>query len=100
MSVYRQFHEWVLGSWWIWLFVLFCFFCYEQAVKNLKEDFGKLEGQLESLQRELHDQLALQEDLRIQINSQSDPSWIELVLMKGLGLVPEGQIKVFFRGSP
>lgn len=32
----------------------------------------------------------------LEINSQSDPAWVELMLMKNLGLVPEGQIKVFF----
>ena len=36
------------------------------------------------------------EDLKLQINSQKDPAWIELTLMKGLGLVPEGQLKVYF----
>lgn len=39
---------------------------------------------------------AVQEDLLLQINSQSDPAWVELILMKGLGLVPEGQTKAVF----
>lgn len=38
----------------------------------------------------------LQEDLLREIASQNDPSWIELVLMDKLGLVPEGQTKVHF----
>ena len=36
-------------------------------------------------------------DLDLKINSQSDPAWIELVLMKELGVVPEGKIKVHFK---
>ena len=37
------------------------------------------------------------EDLTLKISSQSDPSWIEQVLMKELGVVPENQIKVHFK---
>ncbi len=35
-------------------------------------------------------------DLLLQVNSQNDPAWIEMVLMKELGLVPEGHVKVYF----
>lgn len=35
--------------------------------------------------------------LELEIHSQSDPLWIQLALMKGLGLVPEGQRKVLFQ---
>jgi hypothetical protein len=47
---------------------------------------------------ELEKQLVVQEheDLILQINSQSDPAWIQMTLMKGMGLVPEGQQKVYF----
>ncbi len=40
------------------------------------------------------------EDLVLQIQSQSDPAWIQLTLMKGLGLVPDGQMKIFFQPEP
>ena len=40
--------------------------------------------------------LAIQEELKREIESQNDQSWIELVLMQKLGLVPEGQKKVHF----
>ena len=40
--------------------------------------------------------LEKQKGLLRQINSQNDPAWIELMLMKEMGLVPEGQTKVFF----
>jgi hypothetical protein len=36
------------------------------------------------------------EDLLLQIRAQNDPDWVELVLMRRLGLVPEGQTKVYF----
>ena len=36
------------------------------------------------------------DDLLLQIQSQKDPQWIELVLRRRLGLIPEGQTKVYF----
>ena len=44
-------------------------------------------------------ELVLQErdDLLLQVQSQNDPAWIEMALMKSLGVIPEGQIKVFFK---
>ena len=37
-----------------------------------------------------------QEELRLQIASQSDPAWVELLIKKQLGMVPSGQTKVYF----
>lgn len=36
------------------------------------------------------------DDLLLQIRAQNDPEWVELVLMRRLGVVPEGQVKVYF----
>lgn len=36
------------------------------------------------------------EDLQLRLHSQGDPAWIEMVLMRDLGVVPEGWIKVQF----
>ncbi len=37
------------------------------------------------------------EELAHQIASQSDPAWIELVLLREVGVVPEGFLKVHFK---
>lgn len=42
----------------------------------------------------------LQEDLLLQLNSREDEAFIELTLMRRLGLVPEGQRKVHFIAAP
>jgi hypothetical protein len=55
-----------------------------------------LQERLNELENEKRLALDLRENLLYQINSQSDHDWIELTLMKGLGLVPEDQTKVFF----
>lgn len=88
--------RWLFKSWWVILFALCCFAIFERGVGHKQRDYARLQHQLIELQDEYANQVKIQEDLRLQINSQSDPDWLELVLMRGLGLVPEKQTKVFF----
>lgn len=69
---------------------------YLQAMKKKRQVVEVLKCQLYALQSEKQLLLEEKEDLQLQIHSQKDPAWIELILMKGLGLVPEGQLKVYF----
>lgn len=92
----KMIEYWVMRSWWVILFTLLCFGLYEQGVRSKEHDYAMLHRQLVELELEQERLVRVQEDLKLQINSQSDPDWIELVLMRGLGLVPEGQTKVFF----
>lgn len=68
----------------------------ERALKKVSDEHTHLLAKLTSLNMEKEEALALKEKLTQEINSQSDPSWIELVLKRELGLTPEGQIKVLF----
>lgn len=69
---------------------------YEQTVRRRDGDYVKLSAQLADLQVEKQKAIKLQEALRLQIQSESDPAWIELVLMRDLGVAPEDQTKIFF----
>jgi hypothetical protein len=82
--------------WWVILFVAICFGIYAHAVHKKRQTIGVLESHLNQLHAEKRNLLQEKEDLELNINSQSDPVWIELTLMKGLGLVPEGKVKVYF----
>ena len=90
------FEETILRSWWVVLFILLCYAVYEQAMKQHHTDYNRLHDHWVALAHEKDEALARHEDLCLQIHSQSDPAWVELILMKKLGLVPEGQTKVFF----
>lgn len=94
--IYKSFEQILLYSWWVILFALCCFLVYERGLVKRDMDFDKLHAQYIELQKENKRSLALQEKLLLQINSQSDVEWVELTLMKGLGLVPDGQTKVVF----
>lgn len=77
-------------------FVVICGCVYFQSVNKKKLVISSLDNQLVAMDEEKRILQQDKEDLLLQINSQSDPAWIQLTLMKGLGLVPEGQLKVYF----
>lgn len=95
MSVMRAYR--VFSWWWVFLFMATCFVTYAHASKKKLQTYKVLVERLREL--EIARDLAISEKgrLELEIHSQSDPLWIQLALMKGLGLVPEGQKKVLFQ---
>lgn len=94
--IYKRIEQFFLYSWWLILFAICCYLAYEHGLMKRDRDFDKLHAQYLELQKENKRSLALQEKLLLQVNSQSDVEWVELTLMKGLGLVPDGQTKIVF----
>ena len=95
-SLRAFFEEALFRSWWVFVFCIVCFALYEHAMQRQHRDHALLEGKLYSLEAVKAEEHAVNEDLLLQINSQSDYCWIELTLIKVLGLVPEGSTKVYF----
>lgn len=93
----KLFEELILKSWWAILFFLICFFAYDQAVKRRVREENKLRKKFNELTCAYENALSVREELKREIASQDDESWIELMLMQKLGLVPEGQTKVHFK---
>ena len=85
-----------IRSWWVIAFMLLCGIIYEQGLKQRNTLYQQLTEQYSTLLQEKQEVLHQQQNLQLQINSQSDLAWVELTLMKGLGLVPEGQQKIYF----
>lgn len=86
-------------SWWVLLFIAVCSLVYFNSAGKKDEVINSLEQHLGRLRIEKALLLQEKEDLQLQICSQSDPAWIQLTLIKGLGLVPEGQLKVYFQSD-
>jgi hypothetical protein len=70
--------------------------CFEASMDNFKIEYDKLKLYESELEKKKADALNIQKDLQLRVDSQSDPTYIELTLMKGLGLVPEGYKKIYF----
>lgn len=95
----KLFEEVIVKSWWTILFFLVCYFAYDRGLHYRTLEKEKLTKKLEMLSQERRRALIHHDYLRLQLESQHDNAWIELVLMRGLGLVPEGQQKVIFLKS-
>ena len=88
--------KFLFRSWWVIAFMLLCIMLYEHGLKQRDALYQQLTEQSAQLQQEKQRALQQQQDLQLQINSQSDLAWIELTLIKGLGLIPEGYQKIYF----
>jgi hypothetical protein len=84
-------------SWWMFLFIALTYLWWAHGMQKKNETCAELKHRIKFLQEEKVTSLAQREDLMLQIHSQSDPAWIQMTLMKGLGVVPEGQVKVYFK---
>jgi hypothetical protein len=90
------FEAYLLPFWWVIFILMLCTLFYESSLEKINLEYANRHHQYLELQNEQHKALAIQEDFLLQINSQSDQDWVELTLMKVLGLVPDEQVKVFF----
>jgi cell division protein FtsL len=93
----KLFVEIFMRSWWVILFLIFCTVVYDQALIETNAEQALLINSYHDLQTEYQQALLEKEELLLQINSQSDYNWIELTLIKGLGVVPKGYQKVYFQ---
>lgn len=93
----KTFESFLSEWWWMLLFFALCYLLYSHGIEKKKGAVRELKARLFALEEEKKHALEEREDLLLQINSQSDPSWIQMTLMKGLGMVPEGQVKVYFK---
>jgi hypothetical protein len=82
--------------WWVIAFIIACSILFEQSLKEKSHIYQELTEQLTQLQKAKAEAIVQQHDLLLQINSQNDPAWIELTLIRELGLIPEGQQKIYF----
>jgi hypothetical protein len=93
---YREKRHWLQRNWWVIAFASLCGVLYLHGVRQKNTAYFEMTARLQGLEAEKALALADQEELLLQIQSQSDPAFVEMVLKRNLGLVPEGQTKVYF----
>lgn len=85
--------------WWVVLCIALCFALYAHGAHKKRTLIRSLQGELGFLQKEKEVLTREKEELLLNIQSESDPAWVEMTLIKVLGLVPEGKVKVYFSPS-
>ena len=73
-----------------------CLSVYYPAMQKKMQTCLDLKDKISELELTKTKAVLQRDDLLLQIQSQSDPDWIEMVLKTRLGVVPEGQRKVYF----
>ncbi|MBM3202018.1 MAG: hypothetical protein FJZ56_06385 [Chlamydiae bacterium] len=86
----------IIQWWWVVLFVFSVSLLYKQCVHAKIVVHQSLLERKSDLEKQKNDALRNKEELLLKLASQNDPKWVEMTLMKGLGVVPEGQTKVLF----
>lgn len=84
-------------SWWVIAFCAASGMIHFHFMKEKKNAVHLLALRLEEMEHDKWQQLQKREDLHLRIASQNDPAWIEMILMRDLGVVPEGFLKVHFK---
>lgn len=87
-------------SWWVALFSILCFLYYEQSQRQRISQYEELNQRFLELKLSYENAKALKTKLKQEINSQSDPAWVELILKRELGVIAEGETKFYFRDGP
>jgi hypothetical protein len=90
MSVYKTW-------WWVFLFCFVTSCVYFPSMKRKRLAFAGASLQLEEMEKQRQHLASAKELLSLRLASQSDPAWIEMILMRDLGVVPEGYLKVYFQ---
>jgi len=85
-----------LRCWWAILLILLCYGFYLHGMHKKKYLLSALKSKESHLETQLSSAIERRKDLLLQIDSQSDPAWTEILLKKHLGMVPCGQTKVYF----
>ncbi|MBS0625033.1 MAG: hypothetical protein JSS32_03185 [Verrucomicrobia bacterium] len=89
--------SWIQRSWWVVAFSAVVGLIYMHALKDRNAALAEISFRFQEMEKERFMVLQEKEDLQLRIASQNDPAWIEMVLMREIGVVPEGWIKVHFQ---
>lgn len=87
--------NWASG--WIFSVAIGCFALYGEAMYKKSKVCVELKDKVHKVEVLKKLLLEEQEELALELSSRSDDAWLEMVLKKRLGVVPEGQMKVYFK---
>lgn len=87
----------VRKSWWLGIVLLLCGGYYYHSLCPKEVEIHALKYKMQEMEKEKDLSLHERDELKARIRSHDDPAWVEEILMKELGVVPEGYVKVHFQ---
>lgn len=94
-SKFRQFEKALLDGWWVILFSFCAYLAYSYALQGWEKEYRSLSTRALLIKEALAAEENRGKELNLLLNSQSDPAYVEMILMQKLGMVPSGQIKFY-----
>jgi hypothetical protein len=88
---------WFKEVWWVAVFSGVALLSFGQAMKSRSAAIAELRFRLTEMEKLSLLAAQEREELALQLASHSDPAWIELILLREVGVVPEGFLKVHFK---
>lgn len=83
--------------WWVMLFLVLVYCAYSRSINEKQRELTTLKEILLDLEQKKQLEEERNEELLAHRESRSDSEYIKLLLMKNLGLVSDGQVKVSFQ---
>lgn len=93
----QLFFKSIVKSWWVGVFFIFCFILYDQSIKASNRQLLDFQCRYKAISLKKDRLLQENQDLNARISSCRDPAWIEQLLIRELGVVPKGYMKVYFK---
>lgn len=94
--MFNRIEKLVFDLWWVIAGILLCYGIYERGRFETGKKIRRMEDRLIHVETLIAMAKEEQEDLFMQIQSQHDDEWKELILMRTLGPVPEGFCKIVY----
>lgn len=89
----------LVKSWWVFGFFIFVYILGLKSFKIKDTLMHGLQRQVAYLTEQKEYAFKKKLNLQQQIASQQDSAFVEMILMKKLGVVPEGHVKICFKKS-
>ncbi|MBP9840882.1 MAG: hypothetical protein KBC64_00475 [Simkaniaceae bacterium] len=70
--------------------------CYGFAAQHKEARYHELNEMMTHLSVQMEQAKKEQGMLKLRLNSLNDPEWVQMLLMRDLGVLPDGQVKIVF----
>jgi hypothetical protein len=81
---------------WVILFTFVSLGCYGFAAQQKEMRYSELHEMVNRLELQMDQAKKEQQVLNLRLSSLNDPEWVQMLLMRDLGVLPDGQVKITF----